>query len=134
VDLQKMFDTIGEASRLTRSNYHLTLGGLPALLEDAPPDANVVFDFGGSPTQPHSYRRYYSDLAFEPTDGDVTVSRLREGLSNCLGRTFEGWKGGDYTMKEDTPLWAAHEGCTGRAMVSGGMRGNVFVIGTKQLE
>jgi mono/diheme cytochrome c family protein len=53
---------------------------------------------------PHSYRGYYHDLAFELA-GDVTVGEMLGAAESAMGATFQGWKGGDYTMKEYTEIW-----------------------------
>lgn len=58
---------------------------------------------------PHSYRGYYEQLAFEPTP-DVAVSDMLSSARSALGATYEGWKGGNYTMDEHTQCWLAWEG------------------------
>lgn len=67
---------------------------------------------------PHSYRGYYSDLAFE---ADFTKTKSATELYNllegCLGTTFEGYKGGEYTMTKDTLVWIANYGCEGHRLV-----------------
>ena len=35
---------------------------------------------------------------------DITVAALLEILRGAVGKTFEGWKGGDFLMSEKTPL------------------------------
>ena len=132
MDIQKLFDAISASSRDTRKNYHLTLGGLVDLLSGAG-DMPVVFDKGGSPTLPHSYRGYYDDLSFDSTDEKVSASRVLEGARNCIGRTFEGYKGGDYTMSEDTPLWCAPYGRTGPAIIGGEVKDGSVILHTKQV-
>ena len=133
MDIQKLFDAISDAAQDERKKYHLTLGGLIEAL-DGGHDTPVRFDNGMSPTQPHSYRGYYADLAFERTDGVVTAERLLVGARNCIGRTFEGYKGGDFVMSEDTPLWVASYGCTGEALVGISMVDGAFVIQTKTVD
>ena len=58
---------------------------------------------------PHSYRGYYEQLAFEPAT-NVPVAQMLADATSALGATFEGWKGGDYTMKKYTECWLAREG------------------------
>lgn len=62
--------------------------------------------------EPHSYRGYYSDLAFTPARG-VTVRSMLYSARSALSATFEGWKGGDYTMHEYTDVYYAADGRTG---------------------
>lgn len=117
MDLQALFDALGESSRMTRSGYHLTLGKAISMLETVEPSRLVEFDKGGSPSDAHSYRGYYSDLAFEPVSGVITASAFLAELKDSLGRSFEGYKGGDFPMTDTTPLWAAQYGSCGRAIV-----------------
>lgn len=87
----------------------LTLGDLIAALEAADPAQRVPLGF----TEPHSYRGYYDELAFEVT-ADVTVGAMLADARSALGATYQGWKGGDYPMDADTPVWLVErEGTTG---------------------
>lgn len=65
---------------------------------------------------PHSYRGFYHDLAFEPAD-NVRVGDMLAMLSGCVGETFEGWKGGDYMMSRDSTCYIAYEGFSGGDMI-----------------
>ena len=135
MDLQKLVDAMGEAGRTQRSNYHLTLGGLIAELEKAKPDAPVIFDSGEHPGSPLSYRGYYSDLAFRLTDKPVTVAVMRAWAKAALGTSFEGYKGGDFLMEADTPLWASNYGTnSGRAIISVSIEGNGVILMTKEID
>lgn len=58
---------------------------------------------------PHSYRGYYEDLAFEPAE-NVTVASMLELAEGCIGRVFEGYKGGEYTMGEHSTVWLSQYG------------------------
>ena len=62
---------------------------------------------------PHSYRGYYSDLAFEKDDGLRSVKELLDSCKSCMGQVFEGYKGGDFVMGALTPVWIAEYGCCG---------------------
>lgn len=104
--IQKIFDAIAEGGRMTRGNYGLTLGRLIKRLEALDPEAIVAVG------HPHSYRGYYSDLSFSP-DGEQTVGEWLGRCRQAVGETFTGWKGGDFTMGEDTPVWVSCEGSTG---------------------
>lgn len=134
MDIQKLFDIVGDASRLTRSHYHLTLGSAIKWLSDAPPDAPVLFDTGEVPGRPQSYRGHYSDLSLVP-DGDLdTVGKLLAALTKANGDTFIGYKGGNFLMGDDTPLWVANYGCTGRAIIGAHMAESTAVLITKEID
>lgn len=60
----------------------------------------------------HSYRGDYSDLGVEPVAG-VSVGDMVETLEAALGCTFEGWKGGSYTMQDYSYVHIAAEGNVG---------------------
>ncbi len=66
-------------------------------------------------TRPHSYRGYYEDLAFEPK-ANVTVQHMLDCAKSALGKTFSGYKGGDYTMGEYTDVWLAKYGNIGEGI------------------
>jgi hypothetical protein len=95
--------------------YHLGLSELIARLErehHADPTKRVRIGF----TNPHSYRGYYEQLAFERAE-NVAVGDMLAAAQSALGRTFQGWKGGDYTMREYTDVWLVQEeGYTGESI------------------
>lgn len=122
--VQDKLDAMMEIMRKERGKYHLTLGELIAALEELPPDFRVILagdtgpSYAGYPSGAHSYRGYYSDLAFEPSQEPVTAGEFLTECKTFVGFTFEGYKGGDFTMTEDTPLWVAHCGSgDGRAII-----------------
>lgn len=99
----------------------LTLGELITKLSKCKQDETVRFDFGGFvPDLVRSYRGYYDHLALgftnecAPTVADV-LGRLRA----AVGATFQGYKGGDYVMTAETPMWAANNGETGDTAITG---------------
>lgn len=49
-------------------------------------------------TNPHSYRGFYEDIAFEPTNTPTSVADVLAVAQSVIGQTYEGWKGGSYTM------------------------------------
>lgn len=83
----------------------MTLAELITALEAADPDRVVPHGF----TNPHSYRGYYDELAFEPA-ANVTVADMLDDARSALGSTYEGWKGGDFTMRGHTDCWLSEEG------------------------
>lgn len=86
---------------------HLTLGDLIARLERENrehPGKRIRIGF----IHPHSYRGDYADLAVE-IGHDVTIEDMLKDVQFALGQTYEGWKGGDYTMHEHTQVWLVDE-------------------------
>lgn len=106
--LQAMVDAVNEEGRRTRAKYQLTLGQLIKSLESSSQYATVECTNGISPGTPYSYRGYYSDIAFElndPTEVDLKVKDFLAICRKVLGTTLEGYKGGDFVMDANTPLW-----------------------------
>lgn len=50
---------------------------------------------------PHSYRGYYEELSFEPLE-NAKISEMLKCAKESLGNTYEGYKGGEFTMTEYT--------------------------------
>ena len=96
-------------------------------LAGMPQDAIVVFDTGLSPSGFESWRGRYNELTLIP-DGrnTVRVAELLADARNAVGRTFQGNKGGDFTMAEYTPVWADQSGECGHH----GITDAVFQHGT----
>lgn len=66
--------------------------------------------------EPHSYRGIYEDVAFEIRPS-ATVGELLAVAREAFGTTYEGWKGGDYTMGKWTPVHLVpEEGRCGEAL------------------
>jgi hypothetical protein len=91
---------------------HAKLGDVISHLESLPADMVVEHGFG----DPHSYRGYYEDLSFEPID-NTTVGEMLAHARSAVGKTFTGYKGGDYVMDLDTDCWLAECGSTGIPIV-----------------
>lgn len=66
---------------------------------------------------PHSYRGYYQELAFEPLE-HATVKEMLVCARSALGKTFEGYKGGSYTMGPHTTVYLSEYGTTGEEIGS----------------
>ena len=109
MNMQQVVNSINESNKRTRAKYHLTLGAFIEQLEAMWADSVVPV------TNPHSYRGYYTDLAFEP--GESTVSALLEQSKEVLNTCLTGYKGGEFMMGPDTPLWVADYGDTGPALM-----------------
>ncbi len=111
-DMQKFFDDMSKGLRAQRSLSQMTIEKLIATLEKFPAEKEIE-----NIIEPHSYRGYYSDLAFEREPGTRTVGSLLEEVKGCLNNTFTGYKGGDFFMDIHTPLWIASYGSTGEKIV-----------------
>lgn len=109
--IQTMMDAMSAEGRRKRSGAQMTLRKLIERLEQMPPD--VMIDI----SEPHSYRGYYSDLAFAPGE----KIKATEALAICraaMGQIYEGYKGGDYMMDSNTPVWSASGGCCGQKIMT----------------
>ena len=93
IDFQAMIDGMNAQWQRERAQTQVTLGKLIAALEAMPEGSTVV-----NLTEPHSYRGYYDDLAFELHTGNRLASELLADCKNAMGKVFEGYKGGDFVM------------------------------------
>ena len=89
----------------------MTLGELIAQLESVEPTRCLRLGFH----RPHSYRGYYDELAFEPC-ADISVGEMLAAARSALGSTYQGYKGGDFTMGEYTEVWLAERGDCGETI------------------
>ena len=104
-------DRISQISKLEleqRSNSQMTLGELIVKLDTL--DSDFEIERIGNPD---CYFCYYTDLAFEPQDGRITAGELLPIVRSCLGPSFTGYTGGEFTMTKTTPLWIAPYGSCG---------------------
>ncbi len=70
-----------------------TLGDLIEWLRSQDASRVVPYAFGS----PHSDRGSYRDLAFAPEESS-TIGAMLAHAEAAVGRTFEGYKGGSFTM------------------------------------
>lgn len=130
MDMQEYMDKMIESKRNQsfQDSPQLTLGELVEKLEaiglkdSDGDDIYVQFDFGSAiPTTLDSWRGSYSELAlgYELVgyDGDddanynsMKVEKLLKDLKSAIGKEFYGWKGGDFKMSENTPVWVDNSG------------------------
>jgi hypothetical protein len=108
MDIQNFINGMSAAFKHARSKTQMTLGDMIDRLAAMPQDAEV--DALGRPI---SYRGYYSDLAFTPKEGRMKVSEALALCRSCEGRVFNGYKGGEFTMDRNTPVWIADVGDSG---------------------
>lgn len=89
----------------------MTLGELINFLKEK--DKNKVVPLGFH--NPHSYRGYYVCLAFEPTT-NITIGKMLEIAEEALGKTFQGYKGGDFLMEEFSDVYISAYGNCGEPL------------------
>lgn len=86
----------------------MTIGEILAELESVK-GKGLTVSFGFDWLNDHSYRGYYERLAFSPC-ADASLDDMIHGLENAIGCTYTGWKGGDFTMTENSIVHIANEG------------------------
>lgn len=109
--LQAVFDSYLKESANQRAKTQMTLGDLIQRLQQLPEDTKIYF------TEPHSYRGYYSDLAFEPTQESISPQEALNLCYSVRGTVLCGYKGGDFPMHDNVPVWIAYHGCTGVKLI-----------------
>lgn len=103
--LQALINEGNRRAQEDRARAQLTLGELKDQLEKIDGDV-LIYGLG----ELMSYRGYYSDLAFVPVDNTVKARDVLIQVRNAMGEVFTGYKGGDYVMGRNTPLWLADYG------------------------
>jgi hypothetical protein len=126
----------------------LTLGELIDKVAGASPtqpdgdDKRVYFDFCNFyPHDIDSWRGSYEQLAlgyrdwYEGPTHPQTVRDFLAMLNKAVGEVFVGYKGGEYLMTRDTPVWVARHGEVGSTVVSGAIdTGHALIIQTSYLD
>lgn len=121
----------------------MTIGGFIKLLEGLRPKQKetdleprgryVRFDFGYAvATELDSYRGSYEELALGfdgrySAEGLKTVGALLDHCRAAIGKTYVGWKGGDFLMREGSELHVANSGCTSDTEIIGVRDDGYFV-------
>ena len=132
--IQQLLVEVPKARDAERSKYHLTLGKLIEKLKEVGDDFDVVFSDGSIPNSFDSYRGYYSDLAIDSSDNPMKVSTFKLHALSSLNREFTGYKGGEFLMNEETPLWRAEYGCnTSDAIIDAYIIDNKFTLIIKKI-
>ena len=135
MDIQALVAAINQVAADQRSKYQMTLGKMIETLNGLPVDARISYGDGASPGIPESYRGYYSDLSFRDTVQPINVGSFLDKCQQALNETFEGYKGGDYRMGQDTPLWRSEYGeASGLAIMDVVAAYGQVVLTTKQVE
>lgn len=78
----------------------MTLGEIIEALRSA--DQSHIAPIGMG--YPMSWRGVYSELAFAPAK-NISVAEMLKNAESAMGKTFTGYKGGEYTMGEWTDCY-----------------------------
>lgn len=113
MNLQTLVDGMSAQWLRERAETQMTLGKLIDALEAMPDGAEVA-----NINRAHSYRGYYSDLAFKRDEGTRPAADLLAECKAAMGQVFCGYKGGDFVMGALTPVWLANYGCCGRKLMA----------------
>lgn len=97
---------------------HLTLAETIEALAAMDPETVVRGIHGGV----QSYRGFYDQIALSPTGVGYAALHLATWLQSQVGSTMEGYKGGEFQIKEDCHIFIAEWGDTGP-----GLGGFVYV-------
>ena len=105
-----------------------TLGMLKVFLENA--DGKKIMRLGdGYPGDFHSYRGYYRFISLETSPVEITVSAFLKVVTDAIGSVFEGYKGGDFLMTQNTPVWVSGWGfCSGNGIVGVDLVDDEYII------
>ena len=63
-----------------------------------------------------------------------SVADLLETANSALDNTFTGYKGGEFFMGPDTPLWIAPYGSCGPAIVGCEISDGALILRTKEID
>ena len=112
-------NTLANSDQLTLSELILKLEPIVKNQKDGE-EATVRYDFEYLfPTSIDSWRGSYNELAlnFETQGEEMKVSEFLNMLKECIGKTFTGYKGGNFTMHKGTPIWVANYSHSGNTAV-----------------
>lgn len=141
-ELQEIFDAFLAKSRaesLAKSDQ-LSLGELIILLRNLPISTPIRLEIEGElmiPDDLISWRGIYAELALEyyRGDTDIKVGDVLGEFESAVGTTFEGYKGGEFIMSRQTPVWADHYGLANHwAIVGIDLVDGVAIIRTENQE
>jgi len=90
----------------------MEIGELIELLNKQPESNLIMFDFcRATPCRIDSSRGDYSELALDfDFNGECTVKQLIIICENAVGKTYTGYKGGEFRMYDHTSVWVDHYG------------------------
>lgn len=97
----------------------MRLGELIDVLEKHQGNQSVRFSDGSYPVSFCSWRGVYRWLTLQPGNQHASVGHLLELAKGADGGTFYGYKGGEYIMDRESPVWADEYGaCNHNAIVA----------------
>ena len=121
--LQYLINKTLEVEQLKRERDNYNLGYLIEDLSKYPENACVeIKPFNLYPTGFCSYRGYYSDLSIDYTLDEysgLSCGQLLEKAKECVGKVFQGYKGGDFKMTKHSVIWLANYSRTTDAILTG---------------
>jgi hypothetical protein len=133
MDLQSYLDNAVKAQRqrTLSSSDQLTLGKLIEKIEPivakqkernerGSDEAEVIYDFCYLfPTDIDSWRGAYCELALNHNENGerMKVTAFLKMLKEAVGKEYTGYKGGEFTMSVNTPIWVANYGSAGSTAV-----------------
>jgi hypothetical protein len=117
-------NTFADNSQLTLGEIIKKLESIEFVYGDENKDKSVDFDFASAiPTTLDSWRGSYNELALgfklsgydndEEHFAEKKAKDLLIELKGAINKSYHGWKGGNYTMNEDTPVWVSNPGNCG---------------------
>lgn len=115
----------------------MTLGQLIDVLERKDPEASIDYAFGYfSPTRFHSWRGAYEELSLGyghwteigGFSNRPTVASLLALSIEADGKTFTGYKGGEYTMDRDRRIWISNNNESCQSGIADVIEGDVGVV------
>jgi hypothetical protein len=121
-----------ERAKVLASSGQLTLGEMIRKAKELKSivyhieSALVYYDFCFNyPSRLMSWRGIYDELAMDHNYNDdnpfhfvPTLNEFITLLESAVGKTFTGYKGGNYVMSLNTPVWVANSGEAGSTFVS----------------
>ena len=142
--MSELISALQSVNDESRKEYHVTLGEMVDFLDRLNKDGLISHnDSYLIVDELNSYRGYYSDLAFyvrkaTPDEEPTTVGTLLKDLKWTIGSTFQGYKGGEFPMTKNTPLWIEYgewRDCSNEAILilKAGKSGGL-VIESKKIE
>lgn len=126
-----------------KATGQLTIGQIISKCENLPNlpvliVSESVAEYNGKyPEGTNSYRGCYDELAIDIGNKAMSLSSFLDEMRSSLRRIYGGWKGGDYSMYEDTFVWLSEPGEASRVIVTDVRRsssGESVYLCVKQLE
>lgn len=104
-----MYDIIG-GGKIGDNHEQLTLGELQEKLLEFNSFRDIRFVGSEyAPSGASCYRGSYDELAINYSTDEINVGQFSRMLKDILSKTYTGYKGGKYEMRETTPVWASRD-------------------------